>query len=439
MSSPTASIAVPPAQTSSGNNNSGSGPTSSPLLFFVALGFGVVFTNLWIIVGVKYCFRYNQRSRAARAAADGEPIDLAAMPRPHRRRREKKLMSMDEVNERFPLTKYKAWKSSREDEGLPTAGGINPSAPPSRAGSVKEVEGIVRTSKDEPVSKDRPATAVSDLPASPTSAKQFEHQPLGPIDKDSSGPLDKEVEKKDEKVPELSKVETATSHYSPGKGPADDGGPDGYDTDDDDPIRTALAPEMMGEPGDTCAICLDSLDDDDDVRGLTCGHAFHASCVDPWLTSRRACCPLCKTDYYVPKPRPEGEAADAATSGRRPTVTGLRSPTSPAATWAGARGNPLSRSRVVFISTTRVNSNTGNHGNGLQNVLNRPSRQDRSSVTGATPQSPTAPPTWRSRFTPRNTHIPSLPSFFSRNRGNSAPVNNRPNQPTPAQLEAGNR
>jgi len=36
-----------PASTSTmpGNNNNGS--TSSPLLFFVALGFGVVFTNLW--------------------------------------------------------------------------------------------------------------------------------------------------------------------------------------------------------------------------------------------------------------------------------------------------------------------------------------------------------------------------------------------------------
>lgn len=29
------------------NNGGGGGPTSSPLLFFVALGFGVVFTNLW--------------------------------------------------------------------------------------------------------------------------------------------------------------------------------------------------------------------------------------------------------------------------------------------------------------------------------------------------------------------------------------------------------
>ena len=41
---------APPAATSSpasGNGGGGGGPTSSPLLFFVALGFGVVFTNLW--------------------------------------------------------------------------------------------------------------------------------------------------------------------------------------------------------------------------------------------------------------------------------------------------------------------------------------------------------------------------------------------------------
>ena len=33
--------------TGGGGGGGGGGPTSSPLLFFVALGFGVVFTNLW--------------------------------------------------------------------------------------------------------------------------------------------------------------------------------------------------------------------------------------------------------------------------------------------------------------------------------------------------------------------------------------------------------
>jgi hypothetical protein len=54
MSSTTSS---PPAATGSddGSNDGGSGPTSSPLLFFVALGFGVVFTNLWY---VRLCYLY---------------------------------------------------------------------------------------------------------------------------------------------------------------------------------------------------------------------------------------------------------------------------------------------------------------------------------------------------------------------------------------------
>lgn len=43
---PTTTTAVPAATTSAASGGGG-GPTSSPLLFFVALGFGVVFTNLW--------------------------------------------------------------------------------------------------------------------------------------------------------------------------------------------------------------------------------------------------------------------------------------------------------------------------------------------------------------------------------------------------------
>ena len=43
---------------------------------------------------------------------------------------------MEEVNERFPLSKYKVWRSSREAEGLPAAGGVT--APPSRAPPFRE-------------------------------------------------------------------------------------------------------------------------------------------------------------------------------------------------------------------------------------------------------------------------------------------------------------
>ena len=38
-----------PTATVDESDDESSGPTSSPLLFFVALGFGVVFTNLWYV------------------------------------------------------------------------------------------------------------------------------------------------------------------------------------------------------------------------------------------------------------------------------------------------------------------------------------------------------------------------------------------------------
>lgn len=70
-----------------------------------------------------------------------------------------------------------------------------------------------------------------------------------------------------------------------------------------DQDATSLA-VLLGGKGElhfdsgSCAICLESYEDEEIVRGLVCGHVFHAECVDPWLTRRRACCPICKRDYY---------------------------------------------------------------------------------------------------------------------------------------------
>jgi len=134
-------------------------------------GFALTQWAIRIIVGVKYCFRYNQRNRALRAAANGEPIDMTVMPRPHRRRREKKLMSMDEVNQRFPLTKYKTWRATREKEGLPTAGGIT--SPPSRPASIKGIEDETGTSSRNPSHDDRSSLSRSPLPNPPLSPNSF--------------------------------------------------------------------------------------------------------------------------------------------------------------------------------------------------------------------------------------------------------------------------
>lgn len=292
-----------------------------------------------IIVGVKYCFRYNARNRAIRNGEEVDPINLENLPtRPHRRRREKKLMTMDEVNERFPLTKYKNWVASRAREGLPTSGGVT--ASPSRAGSVRNVDAAMPSSPTGTkhsvnTGNTRPGTAVSEDGAADITISPATNALGG----DFKGPEVTEKRVASPTVEEHNRLEEVqTTASTVDKHPTITSENDQSD-DEDDHIHTAVPPELLTNPGDSCAICIDTLEEDDDIRGLTCGHAFHAGCLDPWLTSRRACCPLCKADYYVPKPRPEGEAADADRTGRRRDAR-TNMPQSPASAWTGIRGSP---------------------------------------------------------------------------------------------------
>lgn len=414
-----------------------------------------------IIVGVKYCFRYNQRNRQLRNE-EGEPIDLTAMPRTHRRRREKKLMTMDEVNERFPLTKYKAWRSTRAEEGLPTAGGVT--APPSRALSMKDEDGAIeatgslRHSHDGVASasiqhdeKSAPEVMISP-PSSPTKIPEIsENTPS----QNETTTKDFAIPAEGEERPSTAKSK-APSAAVPEEATATDTEAEGEDDmeDDDDQIRTAVPTELLANPGDACAICLDSINDEDDVRGLTCGHAFHASCVDPWLTSRRACCPLCKADYYVPKPRPEGDAAaETDRLGRRPGgLAGrrLNMPAPPQYAFMGARGSPF-RPRMVLPGRFMSIVYSENDRYGFPTVVREPRPPRR---TNADPDvsydAPNAPAdqngqsNWRSRLT--NLRLPrptmpnlSMPNRLRRNNGDAAPAESGTSTagPTPAQLEAG--
>lgn len=383
-------------------------------------------TSHRIIVGVKYCFRYNRRRAAGAAGENGEPIDMTTMPRPHRRRREKKLMTMDEVNEQFPLMKYKQWKSSRETRGLPANGGIA-TAPQSRAASMKDVEGVIPARGD--AASPRPGTALSmarDDIQNPTASPRVS---MSPAETKETATAPK---RSDDEKPPMIRTDTADT-TGKGADPAHVRREDDESDDEDDPIRTATAPEMLAEPGDTCAICLDTLEDDDDVRGLACGHAFHASCVDPWLTSRRACCPLCKADYYVPKPRPEGEAIDQAAGSRRPGA-GLRSPSSPQAIWTNSR-NGLFRSRVVIISNPSAEQAQRADRFGR---LSRPGRQPHSATGPAVQQTqPNGNSGWASRLRMDRAQGPTFSNWFG--RGRNEPQSGHTTQPTPSQLEAGNR
>ncbi|OIW26121.1 hypothetical protein CONLIGDRAFT_518981 [Coniochaeta ligniaria NRRL 30616] len=360
--SPTASASPSPTDPNPSNGSPTPTPpanqtqNSSPLLFFVALGFGVVFTNLWIIVGVKYCFRYNARNRAMRLNEDGEPINLENMPRPHRRRREKKLMTMEEVNEKFPMQKYKAWVAGRAQEGLPTRGGVT--APPSRSNSVRDVEGVVPElpSKERDSTEERPTTSTT------SNAKADEVRDDKPDTANES--MDTTASKTTDTVPETTgqqdfakEPELESESQPPALSKTRDS-QDDEDEDEDEHINAALPPELMGTSGDTCAICIDTLEDDDEVRGLTCGHAFHAVCVDPWLTSRRACCPLCKADYYTPKPRPVPEGGDGTNPAVVVPLNGARGnmPNRPGTSWAGFRNHSV---RHFLPASQRAQAGTG--------------------------------------------------------------------------------
>ncbi|KAL8934767.1 MAG: hypothetical protein Q9216_005745 [Gyalolechia sp. 2 TL-2023] len=457
MSAPTSTPPPPsPSPTSNGNQSNNSGPTSSPLLFFVALGFGVVFTNLWIIVGVKYCFRYNQRNRRHHHDDNGEPIDMTTMPRTHRRRREKKLMTMDEVNDRFPLTKYKNWIASREEEGLPTAGGV--AAPGSPTSSLRDLEGATSTNMHQRRSEEnneKPATPASTVPQEKgviDSPKASTEQPTVP---DPASPS---------KVPDAAHTPNNTETPQSQAGEPSPNPPpapltrqevqDDNDMDDDDQIQIAVPTELLANPGDSCAICIDTLEDDDDVRGLTCGHAFHASCLDPWLTSRRACCPLCKADYYIPKPRTEGEVAaetDRHAGRRPPGMSGARVDTGrpPHYTFMGRRdGRPRMILPGRFMAMGHFDDAQAQR-YGFPTTQRQPrSGQNREENTGQPEVQQEQPNTWRSRLPNLTIPRPTLPARFRRNNASPneqvdvvpAPeVAAPPQNPTPGQLEAGHR
>lgn len=340
-----------------------------------------------------------------RAQGENDAVDLTAMPRPHRRRREKKLMSMEEVNSKFPLIKYKAWRSSREQEGLPSAGGI--SVPPSRAASLKDAEGIILARKS--IENARPGSSLSYVhPA--VSIDTEEHQRSHPVETTESA-----VHTKSPTVPTIEEERLSEKLLESTTGtptvPQETKGDTSDEDEDEDIVINHVTAMDDCNSGDTCAICLDLLEDDEDVRGLTCGHAFHAACVDPWLTGRRACCPLCKADYYVPKAPKEGEQTQASSNtNRRSGATSnqprINLPQQPPQTWLGGR------SRLLLLAYGMDNNQ--NHRRGRRNNTNN------TTTTQEPPVTTPAPRTGRW-------------NFFGRNRPDNTA------QPTPAQLEAGSR
>lgn len=289
------------------------------------------------------------------AGADG----VALGPMHHgRRRREKKLMTMEEVETQFPQMSYKAWRAQRERMGLSTEGGVSAvctedaqvardvlkRGSTTRPGSIRSVRtrrdslhtiaqvdtsdsGIYEIGAAGHVHVDsKLRRSEDDILEKPTTASS------GNQCKKNSIAIDREIDDTGDARSRTSIGSRRASVPAIAESPTDVEEAEAVETDE---VEIQHLPEDIGS-GDTCAICIDQLEEDDEVRGLSCGHAFHCACVDVWLTTRRAICPLCKRDYWVRKaPAPGVVGPDGLAEGADQSRT--------------LSGAPLVTSRFAFL------------------------------------------------------------------------------------------
>ncbi|XP_011015548.1 PREDICTED: probable E3 ubiquitin-protein ligase XERICO [Populus euphratica] len=60
---------------------------------------------------------------------------------------------------------------------------------------------------------------------------------------------------------------------------------------------TAIGEELntvINEAPAECAVCLDDVEEGEEIRELRCGHIFHRACLYRWLDFRQSTCPLCR-------------------------------------------------------------------------------------------------------------------------------------------------
>ncbi|KAK3222696.1 hypothetical protein Dsin_009721 [Dipteronia sinensis] len=49
-----------------------------------------------------------------------------------------------------------------------------------------------------------------------------------------------------------------------------------------------------------CAVCLNRIEEEEEIRELRCDHLFHRACLDRWVGYKHVTCPLCRVHLFSP-------------------------------------------------------------------------------------------------------------------------------------------
>lgn len=284
-------------------NSSFIGSKPSTVLFFVALCIGIIIALMFIFFTFRYLIRSRYGIYMPSAGYIGSPFDMSQANRNNisplgpylvndgfnyviafrppgdayggvtRRRK----LTQEEVDEKFPVQSYSGWLASdaassvfvdavdRENQSLDAI--IVQGAPGARivdARSRSTLGLTVGSTQDE--KRLRASQTAENAEGEIVESKE-------PVE----ASLESTGEATPENVPETSPdtASTLSDHHHP----------------------------LHFTSGD-CTICLEPFQEDDQVRGLSCGHVFHEECIDPWLTNRRGCCPTCKHEFIQEEETP---------------------------------------------------------------------------------------------------------------------------------------
>ncbi|PWY93481.1 hypothetical protein BO94DRAFT_344063 [Aspergillus sclerotioniger CBS 115572] len=229
--------------------------SSAALLGYLApVCVAFVFFCAWVFIGAR------RRRRLTRYAyEDPETAPLGS---------DRVTISHAVVDERFPKVPYKKWRDQQQKSKSPLSSTVEPPPLPPPERSLASLQaGVEINDKNQPPSSET---------TGPASSRDIERD-SGDKKKDT---LDMRSEILNP-IPEINESQIQPQSNNP---PNENKNKDAISESEDDPTRM-------------CAICMEQFTPDDDIRALTCQHIFHSGCLDPWLTRRHACCPLCKMSY----------------------------------------------------------------------------------------------------------------------------------------------